>query len=185
LDGSLSRTRGASKKLLNEDLAAVVVEAGDVFAQNFRYTAPTFAYLFNACHKEPFVEKMLRMTPTAISPAIRRDNDRAMMPHGEQRTADGLHGTGRISLWDYESSEKLQKMREIALRRPKMRLATDHPTSEGKQTSMSSRRRDIPTLFHVNIPRNTTSENQIPQSISLRVCIVMQLRLYAHTRSSM
>ncbi|EGI63132.1 hypothetical protein G5I_08580 [Acromyrmex echinatior] len=140
MDLFISRTREASKKRLNEDLAAVVVEAGVVFAQNFRYTAPTFVYPFNACHKKPFVEKMLRMkrdslpsrrhsraasTPTAISPAIRRDNDRAMMPHGEQRTADGLHGAARISLWDYESSEKLQKMREIALRRPKMRLADD------------------------------------------------------------
>lgn len=32
----MSRTRGASEERLNEDLAAVVVEAGVVFAQNFR-----------------------------------------------------------------------------------------------------------------------------------------------------
>lgn len=36
MDIYISRTRGASKKRLNEDLAAVVVEAGVVFAQNFR-----------------------------------------------------------------------------------------------------------------------------------------------------
>ncbi|KYM92403.1 hypothetical protein ALC53_00858, partial [Atta colombica] len=92
-----------------------------------RYTAPTFAYLFNACLKDPFVEKMLRM-----------------------RTADGLHGAGRISLWDYESSEKLQKMREIALRRPKMR--TDHPRV--KENKLWCRQEDVKSCVFVNYLEN-------------------------------
>lgn len=107
----------------------------------------------------------------------------------------------RIYLWDYESSEKLQKMWEIASRRPKMRLADDvapflfdickqvkkyDRSSSGKQTSVSPRRRQ--ELHFVNHSENRKKgvrlfSLQVEYCSSLVLSLVLIIWIKNHIRS--